>query len=173
MVSYNESTGTYSFCLPDNGRWRQVRVPAHVWNVNGGFEKLSLLENVPLSYSGESSSASRVDRSACRERPCLTNNKSNNVQVVKVVFNPPATIVFWSDGKKTVVKDESMISVIEKPEVVEDAKGNEVLRYTVAKSNGETSIKTIPYAKWKENGLCNAILKRVVPNYFSVLRKFC
>ena len=27
-----------------------------------------------------------------------------NVEITKVIFNNPATIVFWSDGKKTVVK---------------------------------------------------------------------
>lgn len=27
-----------------------------------------------------------------------------SVEIVKVIFNNPATIVFWSDGKKTVVK---------------------------------------------------------------------
>ena len=29
---------------------------------------------------------------------------NKNVEITKVIFNNPATIVFWSDGKKTVVK---------------------------------------------------------------------
>ena len=32
----------------------------------------------------------------------MLRNKS--VEITKVIFNNPATIVFWSDGKKTVVK---------------------------------------------------------------------
>lgn len=32
----------------------------------------------------------------------MLSNK--NVEITKVIFNNPATIVFWSDGKKTVVK---------------------------------------------------------------------
>ena len=30
--------------------------------------------------------------------------RDKNVEITKVIFNNPATIVFWSDGKKTVVK---------------------------------------------------------------------
>ena len=29
---------------------------------------------------------------------------NKTVEITKVIFNNPATIVFWSDGKKTVVK---------------------------------------------------------------------
>ena len=32
------------------------------------------------------------------------NNKNIRNKIKKVIFNDPATIVFWSDGKKTVVK---------------------------------------------------------------------
>ena len=31
-------------------------------------------------------------------------NRSNLMSITKVIFNPPATIVFWGDGSKTVVK---------------------------------------------------------------------
>lgn len=30
--------------------------------------------------------------------------RNKHVEITKVIFNNPATIVFWSDGKKTVVK---------------------------------------------------------------------
>ena len=30
--------------------------------------------------------------------------RNKNVEITKVIFNNPATIVFWSDGEKTVVK---------------------------------------------------------------------
>lgn len=33
-----------------------------------------------------------------------TINLSENLEIKKVIFNEPATIVFWSDGSKTVVK---------------------------------------------------------------------
>ena len=32
--------------------------------------------------------------------------RNKHVEITKVIFNNPATIVFWSDGKKTVVKCE-------------------------------------------------------------------
>ena len=31
-------------------------------------------------------------------------NRSKLMEITKVIFNPPATIVFWGDGSKTVVK---------------------------------------------------------------------
>ena len=34
----------------------------------------------------------------------MHNNKNIRNKIKKVIFNDPATIVFWSDGKKTVVK---------------------------------------------------------------------
>ena len=34
-------------------------------------------------------------------------SKLNLVQIKNVVFNPPATIVFWADNSKTVVKAEN------------------------------------------------------------------
>ncbi len=34
----------------------------------------------------------------------FTYNRSRELKVKKVIFNNPATIVFWSDGTKTVVK---------------------------------------------------------------------
>lgn len=33
-----------------------------------------------------------------------TKNSSDSLTIKDVIFNPPATIVFWSDGTKTVVK---------------------------------------------------------------------
>jgi len=33
--------------------------------------------------------------------------KTSTISIKKVIFNPPATIVFWSDGTKTIVKAEN------------------------------------------------------------------
>lgn len=42
-------------------------------------------------------------------RPVDTNHSTpkNTLSIKQVVFNPPATIVIWSDGSKTVVKAEN------------------------------------------------------------------
>lgn len=37
-----------------------------------------------------------------RQEDC--NTTMNSVDVKKIIFNPPATIVFWGDGTKTVAK---------------------------------------------------------------------
>ncbi len=36
------------------------------------------------------------------------NEKLNGYEIKKVIFNKAATIVLWTDGTKTVVKDKSM-----------------------------------------------------------------
>ena len=43
----------------------------------------------------------------------VSNNigEPNLVEIKSVVFNPPATIVFWTDNSKTVVKAENEASV--------------------------------------------------------------
>ena len=49
---------------------------------------------------------------ACIEKQCKSYNDIlrkrrgalENLEIKKVIFNEPATIVFWSDGSKTVVK---------------------------------------------------------------------
>lgn len=45
--------------------------------------------------------ADRVMKEASRKKEAATMTAAS---IKKVIFNPPATIVFWSDGKKTVVK---------------------------------------------------------------------
>lgn len=37
-------------------------------------------------------------------KPCCCSLTTFDYPIVNVVFNPPATIVFWFDGSKTVVK---------------------------------------------------------------------
>lgn len=87
-----------------------------------------------------------------------------NVSIRNVKFNPPATVVFWSDGTKTVVKDESM-------------KGSDSAHVSfdenmlVYKVNDKE--RTVNYTRWKEDGLLNAIMKKICPRYFALLDKYC
>lgn len=67
----------------------------------------------------------------------------DNLDIVNVRFNPPATIVFWNDGTKTVVKDEEYFPH-----------------------------KEDKWPKWKQNGLVNAILKKYKPGYPSIITKW-
>ena len=49
-----------------------------------------------------------IQEYATKEKESKCNmSKLNLVQIKNVVFNPPATIVFWADNSKTVVKAES------------------------------------------------------------------
>ena len=51
-----------------------------------------------------------IQEYATKEKESKCNmSKLNLVQIKNVVFNPPATIVFWADNSKTVVKAENEI----------------------------------------------------------------
>lgn len=88
----------------------------------------------------------------------------SDLYIKKVKFNPPATIVFWSDGSKTVVKDEDMKDTCDVHVNVDKNK----LVYTVSDKK-----KQVNYTRWKEDGLLNAIMKKTCPNYFKLLDKYC
>lgn len=88
------------------------------------------------------------------------------VKVKKVIFNPPATIVFWDDDTKTVVKDEDIKKVYHIPE---DKDEDNFLEYLDINSK----FKEIDYTKWKELGLLNAMVKRAYPHFNKTLDKWC
>lgn len=46
----------------------------------------------------------------------ISNRSANNVEIVRVIFNDPATVVFWSDNTKTVVKADSKYEDVYDPE---------------------------------------------------------
>lgn len=71
------------------------------------------------------------------------------LKIEKVEFNGPATIVWWSDGDKTVVKDDNY----------EYNRGAGYYNPDVRKS-------------WEYNGLANAVAKKMLPNYVKQMRKF-
>lgn len=87
-----------------------------------------------------------------------------DVSIKNVKFNPPATVVFWSDGTKTVVKDEDMKN---SDSVHVNFDKNELV-YKVNKEEVKVN-----YTRWKEDGLLNAIMKKICPNYFAILDKYC
>lgn len=73
-----------------------------------------------------------------------------------VIFSPPATVVFWEDGRKTVVRDEdtpsSWLANIRRHITQRD---NDIVR------------------AWKEQGINAAILKRMTGNrHIGVTRKW-
>lgn len=46
-------------------------------------------------------------RQSCRNSLCAFCERTREFKIKDVIFNNPATIVFWSDGTKTVVKAEN------------------------------------------------------------------
>ena len=70
----------------------------------------------------------------------------DKVKISKVIFNPPATVVYWDDNTKTVVKDTDGAW-----DRVEKAKTKKAKRARIA--------------EWKEQGILNAIAKKFYHGY--------
>ena len=66
--------------------------------------------------------------------------------IKNVIFNPPATIVFWEDGSKTVVKCQECPCVDCSP------------------------CSTL--VAWRVDGMMHAMLKHLKPGYLNELRRF-
>ena len=66
--------------------------------------------------------------------------------IKKVIFNPPATIVFWEDGSKTVVKCRECPCVDCSP--------------------------CAALVAWRVDGMMHAMLKHSCPGYLDELRRF-
>lgn len=67
---------------------------------------------------------------------------ADELEPAKVIFNFPATIVYWNDGSKTVVKLDKKIKESKAPK------------------------------NWKEQGFLNAFAKRCNPKYVDMMSKW-
>ena len=65
-------------------------------------EKTVLIGNMKTGYSYVTPKEAEEIRIKSEYSNIILLNKS--VEITKVIFNNPATIVFWSDGNKTIVK---------------------------------------------------------------------
>lgn len=88
-----------------------------------------------------------------------------NPEISKVIWNPPATIVYWKDRSKTVVVDEDILKV-------GHSEDPNKLTYTYLTSKGNKKVKTVNFKRWKEDGLINAMLKKYRSHYVDDLREW-
>lgn len=84
----------------------------------------------------------------------LINDKPSKLKVERVIFNAPATIVFWNDGTKTVVKCQECPLC----------------------SDGIGVLKTPDggccASRWlKLRGLTHAMLKKTLPGYLDTFKE--
>ncbi len=80
----------------------------------------------------------------------IINDKPSKLKIERVIFNAPATIVFWNDGTKTVVKCRECLKGV----VFRDC----CSRCAITK-------------KWKRTGIIAACLKKTFPNYLDEIRR--
>lgn len=99
----------------------------------------------------------------------LLSLEDEKVVIKNVKFNPPATVVIWTDGTKTVVKDEDMTNC---KNIVVDESSN-TLRYSIPVDNHLSKEVYTNWTRWKENGFINAMLKKIDPDYIRRLEKWC
>jgi hypothetical protein len=80
--------------------------------------------------------------------------------IERVLYNAPATIIFWSDGEKTVVKCHEcvMSGQCERFRVKDGACGCQAFH------GGSPAL-------WRREGVVNASLKRTFPNYIDQFGK--
>lgn len=124
------------------------------------FEEFSFYsKNIPLKYSNEVDSTELTKDLLCMNPEDNTTVEAKFTYDAKfysddsygirdVVFRPPATIVYWQDGTRTVVVD------------------------TEPNSNWKTIFQhneNIEWIQWKERGLMNAIMKKYFDKYLDVI----
>ena len=113
------------------------------------FDKEYLLdENVFLTKESAEKALKKIKKDH--------SNVQLKTKIKKVVFNNPATIVFWEDGTKTIVKTRPL-------------KKNQKLNINSNKNNNVECFD-------KEKGLAMAIVKKVMGNkgsYYETFKKWC
>ena len=124
------------------------------------YKELSFYDkNVPLKYSNEVEStvsikdllytiSEDIDTVEAKFTYDTKFYSDDSYGIRDVVFRPPATIVYWQDGTRTVVVD------------------------TEPNSNWKTIFKhdeNIEWIQWKERGLMNAIMKKYFDKYLDVI----
>ena len=72
------------------------------------------LTATPINYSFDDVGDTDISKELAMFAKNMLNSKygyssmnRRNFEITKVIFNDPATIVFWSDGKKTVVRTQN------------------------------------------------------------------
>lgn len=94
--------------------------------------------------------------------------KLKKLHITSVHFNYPATVVRWSDKTKTTAIDDKL----RKCKHIYGDEESDLLIYTYPEDPLET-YHTENLTNWKEAGLTFAIVKKLVPNYFDLLDKWC
>lgn len=84
----------------------------------------------------------------------ISDRKQQKLKVERVIFNTPATIVFWNDGTKTVVKCQECSIVLLDCQLTRCEDGNCLLNM-----------------QFKSKGLAHAMLKKTLPGYLDTFKK--
>ena len=80
-----------------------------VGNISSGYINLTddEVKKRCIIASAISSVPSEISTSYINYYKCWKNIHNKPCSITKVIFNPPATIVLWNDGTKTVVKTQN------------------------------------------------------------------
>ena len=88
--------------------------------------------------------------------------------IKSVRFNYPATVVRWSDNTKTTAVHDKL----KRCNHIHADEERDQLLYTYPE-DPEGTYHTESLTDWKETGFTFAIVKKLVPNYFDLLDKWC
>lgn len=137
-----------------------------------------------LSILGQADDCFDVIEELCSTDNCCQCNKDSNncsadseshkqvqpktLYIESVRFNYPATVVRWSDNTKTTAVHDKLKRC---NHIYADEK-RDLLIYTYPEDPLDT-YHTENLTDWKETGFTFAIVKKLVPNYFDLLDKWC
>lgn len=99
-----------------------------------------------------------------KETPASRKSKHNNLSIDNISFHVPFVTVIWSDGAHTSAVDDRLLPYRKTLTVSEEDN-------SIVFTAGDTKLR-MDYKRWKTNFLTQAIVKKLVPNYFDILDKW-
>ena len=99
-----------------------------------------------------------------KENTQSDKRKKSSLSIDDIQFNVPFVTVVWSDGTHTGAVDDRLLPYRKTLKVSE--KDNSIV-FTA----GEAKLR-MDYKRWKTNFLTQAIVKKLVPDYFDILDKW-
>lgn len=99
-----------------------------------------------------------------KENTKSSKQQQANLSIDNISFHVPFVTVIWSDGAHTSAVDDRLLPYRKTLTVSEEDN-------SIVFTAGDTKLR-MDYKRWKTNFLTQAIVKKLVPNYFDILDKW-
>ena len=99
-----------------------------------------------------------------KENAQSSKREQANLSIDDISFSVPFVTVVWSDGTHTGAVDDRLLPYRKTLKVSEEDN-------SIVFTAGDAKLR-MDYKRWKTNFLTQAIVKKLVPNYFDILDKW-